>query len=87
MTTRHYTTPTTDCIEIVSCIEALRQDDGSSVGILCPYLDGEPDEPVHVVVCCGAWTTWQEKRFGGDTLVLALQSALDQYNKRKNEKR
>jgi hypothetical protein len=61
--------------EIVALIDQLRSNEGDSVTILCdnPDFNGLPDR---VIVVNGAWTNWQDRRFGADTLVQALRAAV-----------
>ncbi len=56
----------------MSCIHALRTDEGDSVTILCDNPEGQPNNAVE---CCGAWTEWNDLRFDGETLLGALRSA------------
>lgn len=64
-----------DAAEIIALIDKLRFDEGDSVTILCdnPDFNGQPDR---VIVVNGAWTDWQDRRFGADTLVQALRAAV-----------
>ncbi len=66
--------PAREAITIVHLIDCLRADEGDCVTILCdnPDFNGQPDVAIE---CCGAWTEWQQKRFGGPTLVAALVTA------------
>jgi hypothetical protein len=57
----------------MSCIHALRADEGDSVTILCDNPEGPPNNAVE---CCGFWTEWNDLRFGGETLLAALQAAV-----------
>lgn len=61
-------------IEALEKIDALRADEGDSITLLCDNPDGPPN---NAVVCCGAWTDWQDRRFGGQTLEAAIQAAFD----------
>lgn len=56
----------------MSCIHALRADEGDSVTILCDNPEGPPNNAVE---CCGAWTEWNDLRFDGETLLDALRAA------------
>ena len=64
---------------IVEAINELRQDDGSSVTILCDNSEGDPN---NAVICNGAWTDWRDQRFSGETLDQALAEALGTYRPR-----
>jgi hypothetical protein len=58
----------------VEMLNALRAEEGDSVTLLSdnPDFNGQPN---NVIECCGAWTDWQERRFGGDTLRAAVLAA------------
>jgi hypothetical protein len=55
-------------------IDFLRADEGDSVTILCdnPDFNGQPNCAIE---CNGYWTNWQDRRFGGDTIEVALELA------------
>lgn len=61
--------------EIVAAVNELRAEGGACVEFCCPNEDfnGQPDEIVDVTA---SWTDWEPRRFGGDTLLAALQLAL-----------
>lgn len=61
-------------------LNELRRDEGSSVTLLCdnPDFNGQPN---NAVVCNGAWTNWEDRRFTGDTIGHAIRAALDAYRK------
>jgi len=63
---------------MLKVINELREDEGSSVTILCDNPDFEG--PANAVVCCGEWTKWKEARFSGETLDQALADALGSYH-------
>lgn len=60
--------------QIVDRINYLRGGEGDSVTIFCdnPDFNGQPER---VVECCGDWTGWEDRRYGGDTLLGALNAA------------
>ncbi len=65
--------------QFVACMEAiavLRQDEGSSVTILCDNPDGPPNNAIE---CCGDWTGWKDTRFEGATLLECLTKAVESY--------
>jgi len=67
------------CQEAVSLqilIDDLRAEEGSSVTIHCDNLEfnGMPNCAIYV---CAEWTKWEGQRFEGDTVVKALQAAVD----------
>lgn len=55
-------------------LNALRAEEGDSITLLADNADFN-GQPNNVVECCGAWTDWQERRFGGDTLHAAVLAA------------
>lgn len=61
---------------VIEAIEALRENEGSSVTILCENPDADESQPLNVVEVIDDWTGWETKRFGGDTLLLAIQAAM-----------
>lgn len=67
---------------IVNCINILRNEEGSSVEILCENPDGEP---TNVVVVSDDWTDWEPRRFGGNTLLDALRAAVAARTEAKNK--
>lgn len=56
-----------DAIETVRLIDALREDQGHSVELICDNEDGPPNYAVDV---CGEFTGWEEERFTSDLSVL-----------------
>jgi hypothetical protein len=55
-------------------IERLRREEGHTVTLLCDNPDFEG--PGAAVLCCGAWTLWNDRRFTGDTVIEALKVAV-----------
>lgn len=57
-------------------INRLRDGDGEgdSVEILCDNPEGDGANNC-AVVCCGDWTGWQDRRFQGISLTVALEAA------------
>lgn len=55
-------------------LTALRREEGDSITLLCdnPDFNGLPNNAVE---CCGAWTDWKDRRFTGDSLLLAVRAA------------
>lgn len=55
-------------------LNSLRRKEGDSITLLCdnPDFNGQPNNAVE---CCGDWTGWQEQRFTGDSLLLAVRAA------------
>lgn len=55
-------------------LTALRRDEGDSITLLCdnPDFNGQPNNAVE---CCGEWTDWKDRRFTGDSLLLAVRAA------------
>lgn len=80
MTGRH----SRESIKTVDCIEFLREEEGDSVTINSPNpdFDGGPD---HVVECSGDWSDWDIRRFGGNSLLEALELACAEKVKRLKE--
>lgn len=64
-------------VKIAATIELLRRGEGNAVTIVCENPD-YPDNnlPRHVVDCCGDWTGWVDRRYGGGTLDEALRTAV-----------
>jgi hypothetical protein len=62
-------------VEIVQWLQELGADEGDLVTIPAPNadFDGGPDQ---LVIVCGDWTGWKERRFGGRTLADALLAAI-----------
>lgn len=58
----------------MACIHRLRAEEGDSVTILCDNPEGPPNNAVE---CNGAWTDWLDRRFEGDTLLRALEAAVN----------
>lgn len=56
-----------------ACIEILREEEANSVEILCDNPEGPPNA---AVVCTGNWTDWNERRFEGENVFLALEAAV-----------
>lgn len=63
-----------EAIRILYAIDLLRDDEGNSVEIMCPNPDGPPHQAIEVTAI---WTDWQPRRFTGDTLLDALDSAIE----------
>ncbi len=70
--------------QIVEALNKLRADEGNMVMLVCPNPDfnGLPDEVVDV---SGDWNAHQITRYGGDTLLQALQRAVTAYDAAKVE--
>lgn len=66
-----------EMMETIRAIEILRRREGDSVEILCDNPEGDPN---NAIVCCGEWTSWIDKRFGGESLLRCLELAVDAYN-------
>lgn len=66
-------------VRIHDLIEELCSAEGDSVTILCANPDFEG--PNRVVTCNGYWTGYEERRFGDDTLLDALECATTAYRK------
>jgi hypothetical protein len=62
-------------VVVENCINILRNEEGSSVTILCENPEGGGDEPLNVIEVCDDWTGWNPRRFGGNTLREALETA------------
>ena len=60
--------------QIYSDIVALTSEEGEAVTINAPNPDFN-DLPDYGVDVIGAWTDWTPVRFGGDTLLMALDNA------------
>jgi hypothetical protein len=56
-------------------INELRDEEGDAVTIVSDNADFN-GLPNCAVDCVGEWTDWKERRFGGDTLTLALHAAV-----------
>lgn len=69
-----------DKLEYWAICEALRCVEACSVTLLCdnPDFNGQPNNAVE---CNGDWTDYKDVRFTGDTILGALQSALDALKK------
>lgn len=63
-----------ESVGIIACLERLRANEGATVTFLCdnPDFDMLPDR---TVVVCDDWTGWEDRRFGGNSLLEALQAA------------
>lgn len=59
---------------LVSLVDTLRADEGDSVMLLCDNPEGPPN---NAVICNGGWTDYCDRRFDGETLIAALQAAVD----------
>lgn len=55
-------------------IEALAEDEGDSVQVLCPNPDGPPNYAIEVQ---GEWTNWNCERFEGNTRLECLSNAVE----------
>lgn len=55
-------------------IQKLRNDEGSCVGICCDNAESGPNSAITVI---DEWTGWAERTFFGDSVVDALQKALE----------
>lgn len=53
-------------------LEELRLGEGDSVTILCDDPEAESTSKRMAIVCIGAWTQWQERRFYGESIVQCL---------------
>lgn len=62
--------------EMCSCLEYLRDEEADSVLVLWDNPVPDTKESQCAVECSGAWTSWQEQRFSGETLLLALKKAV-----------
>jgi hypothetical protein len=69
-----------DAHRLWSCIERLRDGSGAQVMLLCDNDDFN-DLPNNAVVVCAEWTKWEDCRFTGDTLLDALESAIEECNR------
>lgn len=69
---------TATAVALHDAINILRQDEGSSVIILCdnPDYNGLPN---NAILCCGDWTDWEERRFAADSLLGCFDLALEAY--------
>ncbi len=56
-------------------LEELRQDEGTTVELICTRPDYDPDQPDEIVTIHADWTGWVRKRFYGPTLSEALAAA------------
>lgn len=66
-----------DCQKIVDALNYLREEEGDTVILFSdnPGFDGQPNRQID---CNGDWTNWADRRFGGDTLLEALEKAADE---------
>lgn len=53
-------------------LEELRLGEGDSVTILCDDPEAESTAKRMAIVCNGAWTQWQDRRFYGESIVQCL---------------
>ena len=53
-------------------LEELRLGEGDSVTILCDDPEAESTSKRMAIVCNGAWTQWQDRRFYGESIVQCL---------------
>lgn len=58
-------------------IEALSQEEGDSVTILCPNPDFN-NLPDYTIECNGSFTEYKDQRFSGNSYLECLQKALSQ---------
>lgn len=74
-----------DALFIVEAINELRREEGASVLICCtnPEGSGPDNEAVEVA---SDWTNWQPHRFGGSTLRIALENAMQEKKLAKERK-
>lgn len=63
-----------DAIECWSIVEELRAEEGATIEIggSNPDFNGQPNE---VVIVTDDWTAWKPRRFGAETVLLALRAA------------
>jgi hypothetical protein len=64
-----------EAARIVELIELLVADEGNSCQVVCPNPDWN-DLPNRVIEVSAEWTDWKPRRFGGDTLLAALEAAV-----------
>jgi len=63
-------------VKVCRAIDELRNTEGSSVEILADNADfGGPNNKIR---CQGDWTNWWSEHFTGDTLLEALETAVEQ---------
>ncbi len=65
-------------------IDELREDEGSTIEIVCDNPDGPPN---NAIICSGDWTEYQDRRFSGETLDAVVAAALVAYRQHKQERR
>lgn len=63
-----------DCTAICNAIGELNCDEGNSVTILAANPDFIGED--YAIEVCGEWTEWRDLRFGGRTVLAALESAI-----------
>ncbi len=67
-------------VVMIDAINALREEEGASVEIMCSNPDPETADGQEAVEVHGSWTNWQPRRFTGRTLGVALAEAVYEMN-------
>lgn len=62
-------------MQIIAGIQILRDEEGDSVQIVSDNADFN-GLPNCLIVCCGSWTDWEDRRFTADTLFLCITQAV-----------
>lgn len=70
-------------LETVAAIEALREEDGAAVTILCDDENATTVNEQCGIDVMGAWTDWKERRFYGRTVLAALKAAVTAMKEKK----
>lgn len=60
---------------IVAGLNILRYEEGNSVEVFCDNPEGPPN---NASVCFGEWTHWSSKRFEGESLLDAINKAVEE---------
>jgi hypothetical protein len=64
-----------ECTKICNAINVLNEDEGSGVNILAANPDFRwPNNAIEVT---GEWTNWQTVRYEGDSVLQALEKAVE----------
>ena len=67
-----------EALKIVQAINTLREYEGDAVTIMSDNPDFN-EQPNCAVECNGSWTEYEYRRFTGDTLLKALEAAVEAY--------
>lgn len=64
-----------ESVEMSRLLDQLRKREGWAVTINCSNPEPSNREDAEAVDAVGDWTNWEDRRFTGETLLLALRKA------------